>query len=76
MWLDPTNRNPHWSYGEIMCSYFNDVLLEVCSKRSLRCLDLALAVPRSATPFYDDVHFTEAGSRIVADAFVDFLLKK
>jgi len=28
MWLDPTNRNPHWSYGEIMCSYFNDVLLE------------------------------------------------
>jgi lysophospholipase L1-like esterase len=57
-------------------SAFNDVLLDVCGKRSLRCLDLASAVPRSATPFYDDVHFTEAGSRIVADAFVDFLLKK
>jgi hypothetical protein len=28
MWLDPTNRNPHWSYVEIMCSYFNDVLCE------------------------------------------------
>jgi hypothetical protein len=25
-WLDPTNRNPHWSYVEFMCSYFNDVL--------------------------------------------------
>lgn len=26
MWLDPKNTNPHWSYVEFMCSYFNDVL--------------------------------------------------
>jgi hypothetical protein len=23
-WLDPTNRNPHWSYVEFVCSYPDD----------------------------------------------------
>jgi hypothetical protein len=23
-WLDPTNRNPHWSYAEFVCSYPDD----------------------------------------------------
>jgi hypothetical protein len=23
-WLDPTNRNPHWSYTEFTCSYPDD----------------------------------------------------
>lgn len=27
MWLDPANTNPHWSYVEIMCSYFDDMLM-------------------------------------------------
>ncbi len=25
-WLDPTNTNPHWSYVELMCGYFDDTL--------------------------------------------------
>jgi hypothetical protein len=25
-WLDTENRNPHWSYVECMCSYFDDTL--------------------------------------------------
>jgi hypothetical protein len=25
-WLDPHNQNPHWSYIEFMCSYFDDTL--------------------------------------------------
>jgi hypothetical protein len=25
-WLDPENRNPHWSYVEFMCCYFHDTL--------------------------------------------------
>jgi hypothetical protein len=24
-WLDLTNTNPHWSFGEFMCSYFDDL---------------------------------------------------
>ena len=27
-WLDPENTNPHWSYVEFMCSYFNDLLCD------------------------------------------------
>lgn len=23
-WLDKTNKNPHWSYAEFICSYFDD----------------------------------------------------
>jgi len=26
-WLDATNTNPHWSFIEIMCSYFDDCVL-------------------------------------------------
>ncbi len=26
MWLDPSNTNPHWSYVEFMCKYFDDTL--------------------------------------------------
>lgn len=24
-WLDPSNTNPHWSFVEIMCCYFDDI---------------------------------------------------
>ena len=27
MWLDPKNTNPHWSFSEYMCSYFDDCWL-------------------------------------------------
>jgi len=26
MWLDSSNTNPHWSFVEFMCTYFNDTL--------------------------------------------------
>lgn len=26
-WLDRTNMNPHWSFVEFMCSYFDDTLV-------------------------------------------------
>jgi hypothetical protein len=26
-WLDPQNSNPHWSFVEYVCSYFDDCLL-------------------------------------------------
>jgi lysophospholipase L1-like esterase len=46
---------------------FNAALLEVCAARGVGCIDLAAAVPRDTTMFSDDVHFTEAGSRRVAE---------
>ena len=28
-WLDPTQINPHWSFVEIMCGYFDDCSLDL-----------------------------------------------
>ena len=27
-WLDRKNSNPHWSFGEFMCSYFDDLVID------------------------------------------------
>lgn len=27
-WLDRTQRNPHWSFVEFMCSYFDDLVID------------------------------------------------
>ncbi|WP_261637977.1 hypothetical protein [Leptospira sp. 85282-16] len=35
MWLDITNTNPHWSFVEIMCCYFDDLGL----RNNDLCLD-------------------------------------
>ncbi|HWA55706.1 MAG TPA: SGNH/GDSL hydrolase family protein [Gemmatimonadales bacterium] len=45
---------------------YNAALLEVCGRRQLPCLDLAAAIPHETRWFYDDVHYTEAGARLVA----------
>ncbi len=41
---------------------YNDVLLDTCRRRGVECIDLAAELPRDSTTFFDDVHFTEAGS--------------
>ena len=41
---------------------YNNVLVDTCRRRGVECLDLAAALARSTDNFYDDVHFTEAGS--------------
>lgn len=51
----------------------NAVLLDVCAARGLRCFDLAAAVPSDTLHFYDDVHFTERGARVIAEALATWL---
>jgi len=34
-WLDPTNTNPHWSFIEFMCSYFDDLGIRDCYASAL-----------------------------------------
>ncbi len=41
---------------------YNDVLVDTCRQRDVECLDLAAVLARSTDTFFDDVHFTEAGS--------------
>jgi lysophospholipase L1-like esterase len=52
---------------------FNRATLEVCAEAGLPCVDLAGRVPRDTTAFYDDVHFNEAGARLVARRLADEL---
>jgi lysophospholipase L1-like esterase len=46
---------------------FNDVLRDVCRRPDAVCRDLAAAVPPRAEYFYDDMHLSEAGARLVAE---------
>ena len=41
---------------------YNSALLEVCKQRSIHCVDLASALPKDDSVFYDDMHFNESGA--------------
>lgn len=56
--------------AEAMALY-NAVVLQVCKDRGIGCIDLASLIPKDDTSFYDDVHFNEAGSRLVAKAVTE-----
>ena len=46
---------------------FNDVLRDVCDRRKIYCIDLAARVPKERRYFFDDMHYSEAGARLVSD---------
>jgi lysophospholipase L1-like esterase len=45
---------------------FNQAMMSVCADSSLECYDLAAALPKDISVFYDDVHFNQKGARLVA----------
>lgn len=55
---------PYYTVGALADGMrrYNEVLMDTCRQRDVECLDLAAALPRTTATFYDDVHFTEAGS--------------
>lgn len=53
---------------------YNQRLLDVCQQHELECIDLASALPKDTTVFYDEVHFNENGSSLVAGVVGDYLL--
>ncbi|MFQ5863209.1 MAG: SGNH/GDSL hydrolase family protein [Candidatus Brocadiales bacterium] len=55
---------------------YNNTLVEVCKLRGIECIDLASRVPKNTAAFYDDAHFNENGSRIVADTIYKYLSGK
>jgi lysophospholipase L1-like esterase len=50
--------------AEAMARY-NEVLKEVCEARTVQCIDLAAEIEPTTDNFFDDAHYTEAGSRKV-----------
>lgn len=61
--------------ASVMADY-NETLLDVCAAHKLDCIDLASQIPKSLDNFYDDVHFTERGSALVAEAIARHLLAR
>jgi lysophospholipase L1-like esterase len=59
--------------AETMARY-NDVVLEVCRDRGVECVDIASSLPKTAEVFYDDAHYTERGSAMVAERVAGYLL--
>lgn len=55
---------------------FNHTLLDVCEQNALECYDLASHIPKDTSAFYDDVHFNEAGARLVAQNLKEYLLAR
>lgn len=55
---------------------YNRRLIDVCRRRHVECLDLAAELPRNATIFWDDAHFTEEGARRVAEHAARYLLQR
>jgi lysophospholipase L1-like esterase len=54
---------------------YNDALLEVCGEGGAICIDAAAGIPQSGEFFFDDAHFTEAGSARLAGLIASGLLK-
>lgn len=55
---------------------YNQRLLQLCRDEHVECVDLEAVVPKERRMFYDDAHFTEAGSRQVAETFSRYLRSK
>jgi hypothetical protein len=54
---------------------YNEVLLGICLRRRIECIDAARQLPRTSEIFYDDVHLTDAGSRRLAELVGGYLLE-
>jgi lysophospholipase L1-like esterase len=59
--------------GRAMAAY-NQVLLAVCREDQLECYDMAAAIPKDTSAFFDDSHYNDNGTRLVADYLAERLL--
>jgi lysophospholipase L1-like esterase len=66
---------PYFAAGALAAGMqaYNATLLDVCRTRRVECVDLSAAVPADTSRFYDDVHPTEAGSRLFAETLAAHL---
>jgi lysophospholipase L1-like esterase len=55
---------------------YNQVMLGVCAARRVECIDLAREVPKEGDIFWDDVHYTDRGSRLIAETVANHLLNE
>jgi len=53
---------------------FNDIIRKVASDNEIPLIDLENIVPQDSTYFYDQVHFNDKGSRLVASIISEHLI--
>ena len=54
----------------------NEILRDVCRKRSVECIDLVPKLPQDTSVFYDDCHLNENGSRQIAKRIAAYFKEK
>ncbi len=75
-WLGPQGAERGYvSVGELRVAMdrLNAELLRVTQVNGVAAFDLAAAVPRSGTYFYDDCHYTDEGAKAIAAAIAAHL---
>lgn len=50
---------------------YNDVLLHLRNENKINLIDLAIAMPKKSTYYYDYTHYTSAGTKVVAQIVAD-----
>lgn len=63
LFSDDVNGDVYFSKLQV----YNTALKQVCNENNCHCIDLASAMPKNTLYYYDFVHFTNAGSALVAD---------
>jgi len=48
----------------------------VCREEGLECLDVAATIERTPALMYDDAHFTDRGSALLASQIAEYLLDR
>lgn len=78
-WVGPVD-NPRGfvSISELTAGMatYNRTLLETCAENGLECYDLAAVIPKNTSSMFDDCHFNESGSRLVAQRLAEYILSK
>ena len=72
LWLGavgPSGKKGYVSAEELAngMNRYNETLLSVCAYLKAECYDLAAAIPKDTSAFYDDCHYNESGARMVAN---------
>jgi lysophospholipase L1-like esterase len=73
-----SNRKGYASAADLAkaMDLYNQALLQTCRQNGIECYDLASAVPKNTSAFFDDCHFNENGSRIVARSLAEYLVSR
>tara|TARA_B100001250_G_scaffold32052_1_gene26231 strand:+ start:23432 stop:24523 length:1092 start_codon:yes stop_codon:yes gene_type:complete len=71
----PRYRLTSAQYANLL-KIFNKKLIEICTLENIDYFDLAKVIPNSFKNYYDNVHYTEQGSELVATAIFEYLRTK